>query len=225
MNNRPFIILKQAFSIEGYLDNVSSYKFSNEEDLRRVHVLRSMVDAILVGAQTVRNDNPSLAIKKDLLKFVPKKQPVRVIIEGKEVLEDFYKVFSENEQETWVFRNKKNINDSKDFLYQQIPYDQEFVQIENVLEDLCKKGIRFLMVEGGAKIIEQFLSKNLIDTHRILYSNVLTQNDMATKISIDFDEYKNIKPEIQIINNMYELWFNLNKESEDFYQKYISLIR
>ena len=67
MPDRPYILLSCGMSIDGYLDNASSQRLllSNQDDLERVDAVRAASDAILVGAQTVRQDNPRLVVRSE----------------------------------------------------------------------------------------------------------------------------------------------------------------
>ena len=61
MAQRPYVLLSAAMSADGYLDDASGARLvlSDEADLDRVDELRAGADAILVGAQTIRSDNPA----------------------------------------------------------------------------------------------------------------------------------------------------------------------
>ena len=65
MADRPYILLSCGISIDGYLDNASEHRLmlSNDADLDRVDEVRAGCDAILVGAATVRADNPRLVVR------------------------------------------------------------------------------------------------------------------------------------------------------------------
>src|SRR5215218_1659138 len=67
MPERPYILLSCGMSIDGYLDNTSSQRLllSNQDDLERVDAVRAASDAILVGARTVRQDNPRLVVRSE----------------------------------------------------------------------------------------------------------------------------------------------------------------
>ena len=62
---RPYVLLSCAASIDGYIDDASEQRLllSNEEDLDRVDAVRASCDAILVGAGTVRRDDPRLLVR------------------------------------------------------------------------------------------------------------------------------------------------------------------
>ncbi|MFL6097439.1 MAG: RibD family protein, partial [Blastococcus sp.] len=65
MGDRPYTVLSCGMSIDGYLDSpdVSRLRLSNDADFDRVDAVRARCDAILVGATTVRNDNPRLLVR------------------------------------------------------------------------------------------------------------------------------------------------------------------
>ncbi len=65
--NRPYTLIKTAISLDGYIDDQNSDRLilSNDEDKESVDYLKSCFDAILIGAQTIRKDNPSLLIKSE----------------------------------------------------------------------------------------------------------------------------------------------------------------
>ena len=65
MSDRPYTLLSCGVSLDGYLDGARNKRLmlSNEADLDRVDAVRATCDAILVGAATVRNDNPRLLVR------------------------------------------------------------------------------------------------------------------------------------------------------------------
>lgn len=67
MTGRPFVLLSVAASIDGYIDDSTDERLllSNDEDFDRVDEVRAGVDAILVGANTIRRDNPRLLVRSD----------------------------------------------------------------------------------------------------------------------------------------------------------------
>jgi 5-amino-6-(5-phosphoribosylamino)uracil reductase len=65
VNNRPYVLLSCAASIDGYIDDTSETRLllSNDTDFDRVDDVRASCDAILVGATTIRKDNPRLLVR------------------------------------------------------------------------------------------------------------------------------------------------------------------
>src|SRR5690349_7011036 len=87
MADRPYTLLSCSMSIDGYIDGAheSRLLLSNDDDFDRVDEVRSRVDAILVGATTVRNDNPRLLVRdperrRDRLARGLPEQPVKVTV-------------------------------------------------------------------------------------------------------------------------------------------------
>lgn len=65
MSRRPYVLLSCAMSIDGYLDDTTAVRLllSNDADFDRVDAVRAECDAILVGANTIRKDNPRLLVR------------------------------------------------------------------------------------------------------------------------------------------------------------------
>ena len=70
MRERPYTILSCGVSIDGDLDAATPERLmlSNDDDLRRVDAVRAEMDAILVGAETIRHDNPRLLVRDERLR-------------------------------------------------------------------------------------------------------------------------------------------------------------
>ena len=77
--SRPKITISSAISIDGKISSKSNdSKLSSNEDLKRLHKLRSVYDAILVGKNTVLKDNPLLTVR-----FTKGKNPIRIILDSR----------------------------------------------------------------------------------------------------------------------------------------------
>ncbi|SNQ49790.1 2,5-diamino-6-ribosylamino-4(3H)-pyrimidinone 5'-phosphate reductase (fragment) [Frankia canadensis] len=65
MTDRPYVLLSCAMSVDGYIDDATSARLllSNDEDFDRVDEARASCDALLVGAETIRRDNPRLLVR------------------------------------------------------------------------------------------------------------------------------------------------------------------
>jgi riboflavin biosynthesis pyrimidine reductase/pyrimidine deaminase RibD-like protein len=150
---RPWVVLSCATSLDGYLDDTTPRRLllSNEADFDRVDDLRASVDAILVGAGTVRADNPRLLVRSlqrraaRIARGEPG-SPLRVVVSGSGQLDRDAAVFSAPDAETAVYSGSGG---SVDF--------------GELLEDLGRRGVRRLMVEGGASVLHRFLAEDLAD--------------------------------------------------------------
>jgi 2,5-diamino-6-(ribosylamino)-4(3H)-pyrimidinone 5'-phosphate reductase len=156
---RPRVIINAAMSVDGKiaLSDGKTARLSNEEDLRRVHRLRAETDAILVGVGTVLMDDPKLTVKQE---FVKGRNPVRVVLdsygktpEGAHVLDGTAPTLIVTSEECdRTFPKAEVLRCGKDE-----------VDLPRLLEELGKRGVRRLLVEGGSTVIASFLSAHLAD--------------------------------------------------------------
>jgi diaminohydroxyphosphoribosylaminopyrimidine deaminase/5-amino-6-(5-phosphoribosylamino)uracil reductase len=142
---RPYVILKWAQSADGLIGKQGErVKISHALTDRLVHKWRSQEAAVMVGSETVRVDNPLLTAR-----LFPGKNPLRVIASGN-ALPDHLEVFNAD-AETLV-------------LQQQDPRD--------ILQALHDRKVLSVLVEGGAKLLNSFISANLWDEARVIVSPV-----------------------------------------------------
>ena len=163
------IILSAAMSCDGYLDDASPARriFSCPKDLKEVEKIRAAADAILVGAGTIRKDNPSLITRDEKLarqrtkKGLPR-DPVKVTITKSGNLDPDFRFFRDGDGEKIVYcAGPAN---------EALQKAATLVRIENLpdmLKDLDSRGVKTLLVEGGAKILSQFLQGGLYDEFRL----------------------------------------------------------
>jgi diaminohydroxyphosphoribosylaminopyrimidine deaminase/5-amino-6-(5-phosphoribosylamino)uracil reductase len=155
LSGQPWVIGKFAQSLDGRITRPPSESqwLTNNRSLRLTHRLRSTVDAILVGAETIRKDNPRLTARP----IQGRLQPWRVILTRSgnippeaHVLTDAYR------DRTIVYQN---------------------VEWVDLLKELGSKGITRLLVEGGGETLGQLLDLNLIDEIWCFIAPVFTGGD------------------------------------------------
>lgn len=158
---RPYIFLKWAQTKNGKIDNGSHNQkiswISSPESKTLVHQWRKEYQAILIGKNTVENDNPSLTVRA-----VNGKNPIRIILDSEASLSLDFKVFS-NEARTIVFNTAK----------QEKVNIIEFIQlnnmsIETIIKKLTEQNIISVLVEGGTQILQSFIDADLWDEVAIL---------------------------------------------------------
>jgi len=158
---RPLVAIKYAMSLDGKLANLegSSKWITNERSRKITHILRYRSDAILVGANTVINDNPKLNAR---LSKYRTKNLTRVVIdlEGKiktgHVLEDdINTIFVINNQK----HREKVKKHNKEFFINEAPN----LDIKRLLDYLYQRNITSLFVEGGAFTISSFIKEGFLD--------------------------------------------------------------
>ncbi len=164
------VILSAAMSADGYIDSADEMRLrlSSVEDFYDVHILRSECDAILVGAETVRKDNPSLITKhEELLKIRRNKglkdDPVKITFSKSGNLPFDSKFFSKGNGEKWIF-SEADINADKFGKNVRIFANAGLADNLRVMEE---NGIKTLLVEGGCSILTQFLQGGLVNHLRL----------------------------------------------------------
>lgn len=158
---RPFIFLKWAQSCNGKIDNGSHNQkitwISSPESKTLVHQWRKEYQAILIGKNTVKNDNPNLTVRA-----VKGKNPIRIILDSNASLKLDYNVFN-NEAKTYVFNLIKDetINNVEFILLKNM-------SIETIIKKLTELEINSVIVEGGAQILQSFIDGDLWDEVAVL---------------------------------------------------------
>jgi len=235
MDKMPYVILKCAVSIDGYIDDESSARLilSDTKDFDMVDEVRSTCDAILLGSEAIRKDNPSLLIKseerrkKRLLNGLPE-NPMKVTITSSGKVTKDLNFFKAGDSRKVVYCTKgayENLRKDLSGLSEIVPSPSEndVVDLRFILHDLKQKGINKLMIEGGAKISTQFLSEGLVDEMQISIAPFFVGEANATKFlesSIYPHDKKNRMrlESVQMVGDMALLTYHLKKYLDDVSQ-------
>ena len=166
---RPYIILKWAQTADGFIDIDRTHEYYGQptwitNDLSRiaVHKMRSDEAAILVGTNTAQKDNPSLTTRDWY-----GNSPVRVVIDRDLRLPGELSLF--NQQISTVVYTSKEVANKKNLEYVQIIFDG--TELNQILNDLHKRSILSLIVEGGQKLLNSFIDNGLWDEARVFTGN------------------------------------------------------
>ena len=172
MADRPYTILSCGISLDGYLDGATPDRLvlSNEADLARVDHVRAECDAILVGAATVRNDNPRLLVRSaDLrgqrrLRGLPE-TPAKVTLTERACLDARSNFFTAGDGEKLVYCASRAVPLAERRFggVATVVDGGQPVDPRWMVEDLHDRGVRRLMVEGGGRVHTQFLTSDLAD--------------------------------------------------------------
>jgi 5-amino-6-(5-phosphoribosylamino)uracil reductase len=172
MDERPYTILSCGISLDGYLDAAGHERLvlSNEADLERVDEVRADCDAILVGAATVRNDNPRLLVRNEELRLQRKRRglpetPMKVTVTECAELDACNNFFATGDNEKLVYCATRSVADARRRLgaVATVVDGGDPVDLPRLAEDLHHRGVRRLMVEGGGRVHTQFLTADLVD--------------------------------------------------------------
>jgi diaminohydroxyphosphoribosylaminopyrimidine deaminase/5-amino-6-(5-phosphoribosylamino)uracil reductase len=166
---RPYVILKWAESKDGFIDRSHDRTdlsgpnwITGEEEKILVHKWRSQEHSIMVGRSTLVKDNPSLTTRLwDGL------NPLRLVLSGSGELPEGLGVLRDKEPLLLFSGKEVKLKDKKE----NILIRNKEEAIEEVLKELEAREIQSLLVEGGASVLKQFISKKLWDEARIFTGN------------------------------------------------------
>jgi len=152
VTGRPFVIAKCGMSLDGRLTRTFGEPrwITGGTARHHAHALRARVDAVLVGAETVRVDNPRLTVRG----VHRARQPWRIVLTRSGRLRRRAHLFSDRFA-------------ARTLIYQQKP-------LASVLKDLGKRSITSVLIEGGGEVLGEALDNRLIDKVQIYLGPILT---------------------------------------------------
>ena len=190
MAERPYILLSCGMSIDGYLVRASDERLllSNEADLDRVDEVRAGCDAILVGAQTIRQDNPRLLVRARTRRDRRvarglKPSPAKVTMTGRADLDPCSNFFATGEGEKLVYCPTPVAGRARQRLghVATIVESGPQVDVRRMCEDLHARGVDRLMVEGGGRVHTQFLGADLADELQLVVAPFFVGDSRAPR--------------------------------------------
>ena len=194
MPDRPYILLSCALSLDGYLGSASPRRLelSNDADFDRVDAVRASCDAILVGAATVRNDNPRLLVRSQnrrearTARGLPP-SPIKVTVTERVELDPHADFFTTGDTEKLVYCVSPRVGDARTRLGEvaTVVDGGQRVKMRRLSEDLGARGVHRLMVEGGGKVHTQFLTDNLADELQLVVAPFFVGDSRATRFVSD----------------------------------------
>lgn len=194
MCERPYTLLSCGMSIDGYLDNASKTRLmlSNDADFDRVDAVRAECDAILVGAGTVRSDNPRLMVRtRERLvartgRGLPP-TPMKVTVTERADLDPCANFFSTGDTEKLVYCASSNVSEAERRLspVATVVDGGQPVEMRAMSEDLYSRGVRRLMVEGGGTVHTQFLTDDLADELHLVVAPFFVGDSRARRFVDD----------------------------------------
>ena len=162
--SRPKVILSAAMTLDGKIaTKTGDSKLSSIQDKVRIHKLRSKVDAILVGSNTIKRDDPLLTVR-----HTKGKNPLRIILDSKANIDQKSQIIKTCKKIPTIIAvskkaSKKNIDKLKKYPLEIIITGNKLVNIKNLLRILSKKKIKTLLVEGGGTVNWEFVKQDLVD--------------------------------------------------------------
>jgi 5-amino-6-(5-phosphoribosylamino)uracil reductase len=181
-------------SIDGYCDSAADERLvlSNAEDLDRVDAVRAASDAILVGAGTVRNDNPRLVVRDagrvaDRAARGLPPTPTKVTVTERVKLDPEAQFFTVGATEKLVYCAADAVDTARDLLGGRATVVDAGrpVRMRWLCEDLHARGVRRLMVEGGGTVLTQFLTEDLADELHLVVAPLFVGDSRARRLVDD----------------------------------------
>jgi 5-amino-6-(5-phosphoribosylamino)uracil reductase len=172
VTGRPYVLLSCAVSMDGYIDDAAGSRLllSGDADFDRVDEVRAGCDAILVGATTIRKDNPRLLVRSRARRDARTARgttptPVKVTITGHGDLDAAAKFFAAGDTGKIVYAASPALDKARESVgaAASVVDAGDPVDLHLVLADLHARGIGKLMVEGGGTMHTQFLASGLAD--------------------------------------------------------------
>ena len=193
MPDRPYTLLSCSVSIDGYLGSpVSRLLLSNDADFDRVDAVRASCDAILVGAATVRHDNPRLLVRSQARRdertargLAP--SPMKVTVTERVELDARADFFTTGDAEKLVYCASPRVADARARLepVATVVDGGNTVEMRRLSEDLGDRGVERLMVEGGGKVHTQFLTDDLVDELQLVVAPFFVGDSQAPRFVRD----------------------------------------
>ncbi|WP_216892050.1 RibD family protein [Nocardia alni] len=189
MAHRPYVLLSAAVSVDGYLDDASPDRLllSNPEDFDRVDAVRADCDAILVGANTLRRDNPRLRVADEgrrarRVAAGKPEHPVKVVVSASGELDPALKAWRHG-GDRLVYTTDAGaarLGTTLSGLAEVVSLGAD-ISFGALLDDLGRRGVARLMVEGGGRIHTAFLSAGLADELLLAVAPILVGDPDAPR--------------------------------------------
>jgi riboflavin-specific deaminase-like protein len=159
--SRPHVMLSYAQSWDGSITTApgETIALSSDASMKMTHQLRSLHDGILVGIGTVLADNPRLTVRK-----WTGKDPQPIVLDSQLRMPPLCQLCQSTGNGCWVLTTPEAATDRSDCELIVVPGDADgHINLHAAMAALHERGIRSLMVEGGASVITAFLRTGLAD--------------------------------------------------------------
>ena len=178
-----YVILSAAISIDGKISTRSNdSKLSSQEDSIRLHKLRSKVDAILIGKNTLLQDDPLLTVR-----HTKGKNPTRIILDSKGTISKNSKIIKTSDKIPTIIAVSKKISKVNLSKLKKLPVEiiisgENSVNLKLLMKKLSTKKIETILVEGGGTANWEFIKNNIFDELIITLSPYLIGGNDATSL-------------------------------------------
>ena len=193
--NKKLVIAQIGQSIDGRiaLNNGNSHYINNPKSIIYLHCLRSISDAIIVGSNTIKKDDPLLTTRK-----IKGTNPKRIIIDGSLSLNNKYKIFNDGNENIIFTKSNKNIRLNNSTIIRL--KEKNFTK--NLITRIKKLKYKNILVEGGSKTISELINNKYIDILQFMIAPILIGSGIN---SLNLKEISNLNKAIRPKHNFNEL--------------------
>ena len=197
----PILMLKKKFyigqigqSLDGKIAllNGNSHYINDKNSISYLHSLRSICDAVVVGVNTIRKDDPLLTTRA-----IKGPNPQRIIIDPSLKLTNKYQVFKDGMPNIIFTHSKLNKKFNNTQIY-KLP-ERNFTNL--IYQNINRLGYKFVLVEGGSKTISKFLENRLLNIMQFIIAPTIIGSGIN---SINIEPIINLKNVIRTKNNIYK---------------------
>lgn len=202
---RPYIILKWAQTQNGFIAPLQKKEtkpmwISNEFSRQLVHKWRAEEQAIMVGTNTVLQDNPRLNIRS-----WTGENPIRIVLDRELKITSGFSVYDKSVKTIFI-TEKERLSEHENQVFEKIDFNKN-VNI-GILDVLYKHQIQSVIIEGGAVLLESFIKNDLWDEARVFTS------DLSFEKGIKAPEFNTNKAAIKndISDNTLEYFYHTTEK-------------
>ena len=197
----PILMLKKKFyigqigqSLDGKIAllNGNSHYINDKNSISYLHSLRSICDAVVVGVNTIRKDDPLLTTRA-----IKGPNPQRIIIDPSLKLTNKYQVFKDGMPNIIFTHSKINKKFNNTQIY-KLP-ERNFTNL--IHQNINRLGYKLVLVEGGSKTISKFLENKLLNIMQFIIAPTIIGSGIN---SINIEPISNLKNVIKTKNNIYK---------------------
>lgn len=197
-SSRPKVILSAAMSLDGKIaTRTGDSALSSSVDKKRVHKLRSQADAILVGKNTILQDNPMLNVR-----YARGKNPIRIVLDSMGQIPASSKLIQTSYDIQTIIAvsekiPKKNLAKLSKFPVDIVVCGKNKVELKQLLKILKKSKIKTILLEGGGTTNWDFVRQGLVDQVIITVTPYLVGGKDA-KTLVDGDGFSKIAQSLRL---------------------------
>ena len=193
--NKKLVIAQIGQSIDGRiaLNNGNSHYINNPKSIIYLHCLRSISDAIIVGSNTIKKDDPLLTTRK-----IKGTNPKRIIIDGSLSLNNKYKIFNDGNENIIFTKSSKIVKLNNSTIIRL--KEKNFTK--NLITQIKKLKYKNILVEGGSKTISELIDNKYIDILQFMIAPILIGSGIN---SLNLKEISNLNRAIRPKHNFNKL--------------------